>query len=69
MDVNQHSVENTMRANKSVRLIHGHTHRPAVHQFVVDNTAVTRFVLGEWADSAEVLVCTPNTCELVTWPR
>ncbi|NNC65036.1 MAG: UDP-2,3-diacylglucosamine diphosphatase, partial [Gammaproteobacteria bacterium] len=34
---------------------HGHTHRPAVHEFLVDDTPATRIVLGDWYDSGSVL--------------
>ena len=36
MDVNPDAVTRAMRATGARRLIHGHTHRPAVHPFVVD---------------------------------
>jgi UDP-2,3-diacylglucosamine hydrolase len=29
-------------------MIHGHTHRPAVHQFVIDGKPYARIVLGDW---------------------
>lgn len=29
-------------------MIHGHTHRPKVHQHQLDNREVTRIVLGDW---------------------
>ena len=30
------------------RLIHGHTHRPAIHDFEIDGKTAQRFVLAEW---------------------
>lgn len=48
MDVNQQTVESVMREHQVLRLIHGHTHRPAIHDFNLDNQAVQRFVLTEW---------------------
>ncbi len=48
MDVNQQTVESVMREYHVLRLIHGHTHRPAIHDFNLDNQAVQRFVLTEW---------------------
>jgi len=48
MDVNQHSVEQAMRDAKVTRLIHGHTHRPAVHDFSLDGADVQRIVLDDW---------------------
>jgi len=36
-------------------LIHGHTHRPAVHALDVDGRACTRIVLGDWYEQGSVL--------------
>ena len=36
-------------------VIHGHTHRPAVHRSEVDGSARTRIVLGDWYDQGTVL--------------
>lgn len=57
MDVNQNTVVNTMRQYACRRLIHGHTHRPAVHEFLVDGKPAQRFVLADWhKDKGDVLV-------------
>lgn len=48
MDVNQQTVEHTMREQGVTRLIHGHTHRPASHRFELDEETVERIVLPEW---------------------
>ena len=69
MDVNQNAVESAMRKYDVARLIHGHTHRPAKHQFELNNAPATRFVLGEWKNTAQILVCTPTRCTLVDWPE
>ncbi len=37
------------------RMIHGHTHRPAVHSLVVDGKPRTRIVLGDWYEQGSVL--------------
>ena len=31
-------------------LIHGHTHRPAEHDFMLDDTQIMRIVLGDWGE-------------------
>ncbi len=49
-DVNQQTVKKTMRAHKTLQLIHGHTHRPAEHRFELDGKPATRFVLPEWGE-------------------
>ncbi len=48
MDVNQQAVENTMREYNANILIHGHTHRPATHDLLVDGRHTKRIVLGDW---------------------
>ena len=57
MDVNQDTVEQTMRQHNVKKLIHGHTHRPAIHDFLIDNIASQRIVLGDWYEQGSVLTC------------
>jgi UDP-2,3-diacylglucosamine hydrolase len=47
MDVNADAVAHAMRQAGVTRLIHGHTHRPAVHRFLLDGQTAERIVLGE----------------------
>jgi len=37
------------------RIIHGHTHRPAIHSLQVGDNAATRVVLGDWYEQGSVL--------------
>ena len=55
MDVNAAAVEAAMRKAGVTRLIHGHTHRPAVHEFLLDAKAAQRIVLGDWYEQGSVL--------------
>lgn len=48
MDVTPHEVERTMIAHDVATLIHGHTHRPAVHVLEVNGQPARRLVLGDW---------------------
>ena len=48
MDVNQAAVERTMRDHDVTLLMHGHTHRPAVHRFDLGGRPAARIVLGAW---------------------
>lgn len=48
MDVSQGEVEQQLRDSGMIMLIHGHTHRPAVHEFSLDGRDARRFVLGDW---------------------
>ena len=50
MDVNQSAVIKTMYKYRVNSLIHGHTHRPAVHSFKSDAIDSKRYVLGDWHD-------------------
>jgi UDP-2,3-diacylglucosamine hydrolase len=59
MDVNQGAVERTMREFGVTRLVHGHTHRPAVHRFVLDGKPAERLVLGAWHESPRIARVTP----------
>jgi UDP-2,3-diacylglucosamine hydrolase len=64
MDVNPDAVRDAMRKYKVRRFIHGHTHRPGIHDFQLDGQDAQRIVLGDWYDHGSVLVCTPESCEL-----
>lgn len=55
MDVNQTAVEHLLRANDYPVLIHGHTHRPAHHEHVVDGHTCERWVLSDWRGQAHYL--------------
>ena len=64
MDVNREAVERIMTENNVQRLIHGHTHRPAIHDLKVAGHPAQRIVLGDWYEQGSVLVCSPAGCEL-----
>lgn len=67
MDVNQQSVEQVMRDAKVARLIHGHTHRPAIHDFQLDGVGAQRIVLGDWYTQGSYLrVDAENGVELLS---
>ena len=54
-DVNAGSVEAVLRAAGVATLLHGHTHRPAVHSLQVDGRDCMRIVLGDWYSQGSVL--------------
>jgi len=55
MDVNQGAVEQAMREHGVYTLLHGHTHRPAVHRFELDGHEAVRIVLGDWYTQGSAL--------------
>lgn len=66
MDVNQSAVETAMLNADTLTLIHGHTHRPAIHDFLLDGQPAKRYVLGDWYEQGSVLVCDKDGFRLET---
>jgi len=64
MDVNADAVAEAMRKAGVNRLIHGHTHRPAVHAFELDGQPAERIVLGDWYEHGSVLRIDANGVDL-----
>ena len=52
MDVNQQAVKQCFLDHQVDNIIHGHTHRPAVHRYANN---LTRYVLGDWNPGPSVL--------------
>jgi UDP-2,3-diacylglucosamine hydrolase len=69
MDVNAQAVTAAFRATGVRRMIHGHTHRPAVHDLEVDGKPAQRIVLGAWYEQGSYLFCEGGRFELRTLPR
>ena len=61
MDVNNFEVLKTIKENSLDILIHGHTHRPFVH----DENGVPRMVLGDWGSHLWYIKSTDGEFELV----
>lgn len=64
MDVTPTEVIKVMENNGVKRLIHGHTHRPAVHTLNLANSEAKRIVLGDWYTQGSMLKVTPNSITL-----
>jgi UDP-2,3-diacylglucosamine hydrolase len=61
MDVNEHAVRQAFIEHGVERMIHGHTHRPAVHEHGLPGGATgTRIVLSDWYDHASYLEVTAD---------
>ena len=69
MDVNAAAVAQAMRDAGVRTMIHGHTHRPAVHTLEIDGAPAKRIVLGDWYTQGSVLDVSPGGYELRTLPR
>jgi UDP-2,3-diacylglucosamine hydrolase len=66
MDVNAGAVDALFRAHGYPRLIHGHTHRPARHEHIVDGRRCERWVLADWYRTGAYLRCGRDGCRAVT---
>lgn len=60
MDVTPDEVVKEMEAHGVQRLIHGHTHRPTVHELEANGKPATRIVLGDWDQNVWWLEVTPD---------
>lgn len=68
MDANQGAIEQEMRNHNVTHMIHGHTHRPDIHNFLLDGQAAERIVLGDWYDQGSVLRCIRSKWSLDVLP-
>jgi UDP-2,3-diacylglucosamine hydrolase len=68
-DVNAESVAMALRGAATSTLLHGHTHRPAIHALEVDGRPRTRIVLGDWYDQGSVLRWDRRGPKLQSLPR
>ena len=69
MDVNAAAVAQAFRSAGVRTLVHGHTHRPAVHELTVDGAPARRIVLGDWYTQGSVLEWSRGSVELRSLPR
>lgn len=65
MDVTESEVINCLTENNSTLLIHGHTHRPNIHDIKINDHAAQRIVLGDWYEQGAWLKVTPTSIALV----
>ena len=66
MDVAPSAVAILLRAHGFPRLIHGHTHRPALHVHEVDGHRCERWVLADWYERGSYLRCDATGCAAVS---
>lgn len=65
-DVSQATVEATFTRYGIATMIHGHTHRPAIHKLSVGGQSRTRIVLGDWYEHGSVLRVDADGMRLAT---
>jgi UDP-2,3-diacylglucosamine hydrolase len=68
MDVTASAVEQAFRESGCSRMIHGHTHRPARHEYRIDGRLCERWVLADWYESGSYLSCDASGCSAHSWP-
>ena len=67
-DVNPQAVEATFARFGVATLVHGHTHRPAMHAVRIGDREGRRIVLGDWYEQGSVLRVSPGHCDLQALP-
>jgi len=55
IDVNQDETDKAFIDNHVDLIIHGHTHRPAIHKKIINGQETTRVVLADWHDTGSYL--------------
>jgi len=68
VDVTLDEVPRQMAVHGVRTLIHGHTHRPAVHELLVEGQPARRIVLGDWDRSGWVLQADEHGLQLDSFP-
>ncbi|WP_337008192.1 UDP-2,3-diacylglucosamine diphosphatase [Pantoea sp. AS142] len=65
MDVNQEAVAAAMLRQQVPLLIHGHTHRPAIHTLSLQGETAQRAVLGAWHSRGSMIQLDANGIQLI----
>jgi UDP-2,3-diacylglucosamine hydrolase len=68
MDVNEEAVRRAFEDHGVKLMIHGHTHRPAIHDGGGPG-GTRRIVLGDWYEQSSILRCSAGTQELDPAPE
>ncbi len=65
MDVSEDAVRKTLTESGAARMIHGHTHRPGLHDYVMHGQQKKRWVLPAWDQRAGYLRVDQRGAELI----
>ena len=67
MDVNDRAVEEILRKNNYPKyLIHGHTHRPNIHDYLLESRFLQRWVLGDWHMNGNYILWEDNKLKYIS---
>lgn len=71
MDANDEAVKQALNDHNVTHMIHGHTHRLAVHPVTLAHGVGKRYVLGDWNTTGNVLICTGDNWQfdVVGWAQ
>jgi UDP-2,3-diacylglucosamine hydrolase len=69
MDVNAEAVATAYRVAGVRRMIHGHTHRPGIHDTLIEGVRAQRIVLGAWYEQGSYLIYENEHYDLRELPR
>jgi UDP-2,3-diacylglucosamine hydrolase len=67
-DVSPDAVEDAFTRHRVTTMIHGHTHRPGIHELELFRKTRTRIVLGDWYEQGSVLRWDDTGYRLETLP-
>lgn len=67
-DVAAAAVTAALQRHAATVLIHGHTHRPAIHRVDLPGGSARRIVLGDWYEQGSVLRLDARGYSLSSWP-
>lgn len=68
MDVNPQAVQARLAHYAVTTMIHGHTHRPAIHTVETPHGAAQRAVLGAWHEQGSMIRVTSDDIALISFP-
>ncbi len=68
MDVTQDEVIKVMEQHQVDLLIHGHTHRPALHNVKLQQSTAERIVLGDWYQQGWYILADGTSAKLEPFP-
>jgi UDP-2,3-diacylglucosamine hydrolase len=65
MDVTPTAIEAAIEHASADAMIHGHTHRPGIHNHRIGGRTVSRYVLGDWLRCGWAVRWTPSDLDLL----